>query len=135
MTRADLIAALEKAEGPSRELDGDIAEMCGVVPAELEAMGVKRSIARRGRGSWYGAEGAFWHAPAYTASLDAALTLVPNGWVFTLSTDDNASFPNAAAHARCANVPWASAYVNRVSDAHAATPAIALCIAALKARE
>ncbi len=52
--------------------------------------------------------------PDYTGSVDAALTLVPEGcgWL---------AMGNAAKVGRC--------------PAHGATPAIALCIAALRARE
>lgn len=60
--------------------------------------------------------------PYYTSSIDAALTLVPErmGWQVNASHNGE-SF-------------YAFAFVGRGSYEEAATPAIALCIAALKAR-
>jgi len=92
----------EGAEGPSYDLEKKIAEAVGY-PAIVP--------------------------PAYTASLDAAVTLVPEGWYWR------------AGH----GVLWAGwAHLNRKhSDhcdrddehsAHAETPALALCTASLRAR-
>ena len=72
-----LIARLEKAEGPSRELDAEIALAAGWTRIE--------DICGDGtRLGW------IWTAPIkhgvgallprFSASLDAALTLVPEGW-------------------------------------------------------
>lgn len=75
--------------------------------------------------------------PRYTSSLDAALTLVPEGWRFTLSTDDHGGFPERAAHAVVMSKLWADPQAGdgQVFEGHAATPALALCPAALRARE
>lgn len=93
MTLPELIAALERAEGPSRALD-DAIEM--LRPDHMRE-----------------------HHRRYTASIDAALSLVPEGHEWVLDSQGLAAilFANRASHA-----------------AHAKTPAIALCIAALKAR-
>jgi hypothetical protein len=97
MTREELIAALEAATGPSWELDGFICEAVGAVKPEATP-------------HWE------W-PPRYTASIDAALTLVPEG------ASGAIEFGN---HTQACVVggPWCDG----------ATPAIALCIAALKAR-
>lgn len=69
MTREELIAALERAEGPSWELDVEI--MC-LVYADL-----KPTLHLEG---WYSAFGDRLHVENYTSSIDAAITLVPLGW-------------------------------------------------------
>jgi len=99
----DLIAKLEAATEGSRELDREVAKA---------VYGWKR--VQPG-----------YYVPRFTQSLDAALTLVPEGW------------------------EWFKPQNNYQSDkprieifgpidyqvAAAATPALAICIAALKARE
>lgn len=86
-----LIERLEAASGPDMELDEAIwlATKCHIEPQR-----------------------------SYTASIDAALTLVPKGRHATIST----KHPVAAAVIN--GDPWCYA-----------TPALALCIAALRARE
>lgn len=62
MTPTELLAALEGATGPSRELDAEIAASEGWTRFSdywLSPSGRQRQ----------------YHPPAYTASLDAALTL------------------------------------------------------------
>lgn len=102
----DLIARLEKATAPSRRLDAEIiAVIKGGAPEDYEATS--------------------WALPRLTESLDAALTLVPEGC-------------DAAVHVYpdgCGN-----AHVYRMDDppsemAEGRNPALALCIAALKARQ
>jgi hypothetical protein len=62
----EIIAALEAATGPSRELDGKIALSLRVpLPLRADDEGCLVQMMR--------------DVPAYTASLDAALTLVPAG--------------------------------------------------------
>lgn len=136
MTLRELIEVLEKATCGTSELDSRIAEYLG--------------IEYRSRRTGYGAsKGREWlvshvggvsewtrHPPAYTNSLDAALTLVPEGWHVGGLT----------------NVPglgwdctlWASHPARRVdagtddkgrSTGRPATPALALTLACMKARE
>lgn len=95
----------EKATGPDRALDYDIAHF--VTSAHL---------ANHGK------------APAYTASLDAALTLVPDSL-----------FPGVSQSVF--HCDWHSWMGDEDGDgpltrgeANAATPALALCAAALRAR-
>lgn len=75
-----------------------------------------------------------WHViPHYTALLDSALTLMPEGWRWEVADyggDDDG--PRAAL--------WLGIPAERDGDmllagASAATPTLALCIAALKAHE
>lgn len=95
MTKDELIAALEKADRPSFKLDNVIDLMAFDHGWRVERFGTPDIT------------------PRYTASIDAALTLVPEGCGFVLMG--------------CA------AKVGR-EIAKGATPAIALCIAALRAR-
>lgn len=75
----ELIARIKAATGPDRGLDAEIAEAVSAVPEGY------------GRAVVHGCTLPYWwhktdsHAPhftppAYTASIDAALTLVPDGW-------------------------------------------------------
>lgn len=97
----DLIQRIEAAEGADRALDYDIAHLTG-------------DHFRNGG-----------KAPAYTASIDAALTLVPEGYDWSL---DNFDGDRGRPHAWvCKDGPF--------YNATAATPALALCAAALRAKE
>jgi len=97
MTRADLIARLEAASEGSREMDGMIAFYClgwrqrfggdeNEYSPEWEHLGghwlapgqADTNITHREP------PGGFQEPPAYTTSLDAALTLVPKGWRTTI---------------------------------------------------
>lgn len=112
---SELIARLEAATGPSRELDKAI----------LLALG----YSWRGMAYWSRDDSHTWEGSTnFTASIDAALTLVPDGasWdVRWKSGDKNASVtfyppgddPDDYFHV------W-----------EAATPALAICIAALRAK-
>lgn len=99
MTQSELIAALEKATGPSRDLDEQIAD--AFLPSG-------------------------WLAPRFTASIDAALTLVPDNAFWSLSVPKQPDMSGKRY--------WASLHAGK-PGARGATPAIALCIAALKAME
>jgi hypothetical protein len=104
MTREELIAALEAATGPSRKLD-----------AEIDILALENG----------------WRAerymtpdttPSYTASIDAALTLVPKWWAWGLCVNETGP---------------GGAYCDMGEHRFAAThliPAIAICTASLKAR-
>lgn len=86
MTREELIAALEAAEGPSRELDLWVWAQFEPVRARI-IDGVLHEFA-----SYFVKRGNCYlpfdpldsRAPRYTASLDAAMTLVPDGWLVSI---------------------------------------------------
>ncbi len=119
-----IIERLETAGASSGELDGEIAyavdwqisDDCGW----REYFDTYPKIAMTDE-----------NLPHYTTSVDDALTLVPEGWVWIVQTDYE--LPGRAG-IYCAdpdgtdNLP-----VNFTADA--ATPALALCVAALKALE
>lgn len=107
----DLIERIEAASGPDREIDLAIdlgarpdqwAQVCHDNPASVPTQ-------------WCDDD----ELPRYTASVDAALTLVPvdRQWSIT-----NCRSPKTVAQVGAFNV------------GSAATPALALCAAALKAR-
>jgi hypothetical protein len=98
---SDLINRLEAATGPDRKLEWAIWEHFNV---EL-----KNDFAR-----------AF--VPRYTESLDAALTLMPEGYRWELGVHPNLGF--------CAEV-----WTDLVHRGFGSIPAIALLIAILRARE
>ncbi len=100
MNLSDRIAA---AQGPDRALDAEIARI-------QNPQATPKTI-----------------APHYTSSVDAALTLVPEGWFFGLGNNGNAKGDWK---------PWAWVAQPHIDAwrVSAATPALALCAAALKAR-
>ena len=113
MTREELIAALEAATGPDRALDSWIGASVGFdgwTVAEWQET-VDDPVF---------AHSSITDVPPYTASIDAALTLVPEGVLWAVGVDEDGS--------GCAELPRRRLLV------HALTPAIALCIAALRAR-
>ena len=120
MTLYSVIRRLETAIGPSRELDAAI--FC--------AIGLTYTQERHCR-EWCRMDGrtdltrkhylAAW-APDYTRSLDAALTLVPEGCAFDVGCEIDFT-------------PFARVFGHDIhADEFAATPALALCLAALRAR-
>lgn len=143
-----LIEALE-SEGPSKELDRQIARLTGWHRVEP-----RHTRGRHGGWvapqDWLGANsdgspildslhGTTIHrdVPDFTASVDAALTLVPEGWLVShLSTGD----PTCGVAGRMSVTEIRPHLGNDEGwdigqqEGRAMTPAIALCIASLKAR-
>ena len=121
----DLIAALEKAEEGSRELDVEI----------------DRRVAPKG---WQQSETGAWfnnnqrRPPPYTRSLDAALTLVPrDGSVSTVSLAIWPDYNGEGKDVTDADLTRFHPDEDEVSLGRcsmADAPALAICIAALKAR-
>ena len=110
----DLIKRLEEATEWSRELDADIYEAMG--NTVFRAYGVM-PVRDKDLGP----------IPAYTFSLDTAVTLVPDSFDWTIRNLSNKLFLAACADPRDDGNPW-------ITPAVKPTPALALCIAALRAR-
>lgn len=120
---SDLIRKLESAAEGSRELDIAAHKAIGweLAPPEADC-------------AWWNDNGDTFYGvcPHYTTSIDAALTLVPEGWDWQLEWEDGAE-----------SVFFESKGIARVEMGNpdlricpeAATPALALCAAALRARE
>ena len=120
-----LLARVLEGEGPDRELDGEIALTLG---------GWERKwCANELPSGWYWRRGVFsWTAEGdgypsnYSASLDAALTLVPEGWRWWVNSS---GYARLWLPGKDGQAPQAIAYCE-----HRATPPRALIAASLKAR-
>lgn len=81
----DLIKRIEAAEGPSRELDAKIWEYLGLAPEYDNLKNNYGCWHYRGEGRYHFADDSSWgrnkYAPEFTSSIDAAMTLVPKGWI------------------------------------------------------
>ena len=108
----ELIERIEGAEGPSRELDAEIALTQGW--SELPG------------DNWCGPEGQI-AVPRYTASLDAAMSLVPEGMQWRVD-----SHHNIAGVFEYPTDPETGPYCVE-HEGEGLTPALALCAAALRA--
>lgn len=123
---SDLLARVEAATGPDRELDDSLALASGWHPPGVDP----RLFSNPDTHRLYA-----HHAPAFTASLDAALALcerVLPGWRWTLDSESNREgVPRGK--------PGASVYIDQYDpdapfhSAEAPTPALALLAAMLKA--
>ena len=114
----------EQAAGPDRELDSDIALACGVVKSRDGDCfyGHKYYSVMVLNYDYDDTEYRAPELPSYTASLDAALTLVPEGWRYDLGKNT-------------LGFAWGGVTMpdhNEV-ETSANTPALALCAAALRA--
>lgn len=120
----EIISKLEKATGPSRYLDAEIAAAVGldtgmfIWDGQRNFVGVQNNIT----------------VPHYTSSIDSALMLVPEGdpWTFW----QNQSQPRHHRHwLACVNEYGPDQEVrSRGTGTHPTSAAIALCIAALRSR-
>ncbi len=115
----DLIERLEKLTGPEGEVDADIARHFGHAVVNMPLSGPHY-------------EEDATPVLHYTASLDAALTLVPEGWFMDLSIDSSGTGWVVLTRPGGGFLSG-EGEIERHGDA--AIPAAALCIAALKARE
>jgi hypothetical protein len=115
-----LIERVERAEGPDRELDAEIA--CAVLP---HFRGKYPNIFAPGSITYPG--GFLWNACHYTSSLDAAASLVPEGWQWTAS--GGCRQYQASSYCTQSHVSG-----RPTTEGDAATPALALTAAALRAR-
>ena len=141
MTREELIEALEKARAPDRRLDAEIAVTLRIPPPDTDVTHWSITGFPRWRAGsdgrvicihLSGEDGPHWRSKAYTSSIDAALTLVPEGLSYEIRCSPYGETSQA--------VIWngrrspSESEVARVGI-DGVRPAIALCIAALRARE
>jgi hypothetical protein len=141
MSKDELLALAERVEalaGPCREVDARI--WCVLngkkYKGHFEPYGIRDGsrIAveyteppKRTRCVTGGRDGGS-HAFPMTASLDAAMSLVPEGWSYQVSANPK------SAYATVVHKDHEDEYDERVYSGHAATPALALTAAALRAR-
>lgn len=130
-----LAAQIEAADGPSRELDAQIAVAIRYFPVGVgfvwkhDLTPNSPEIGRVECLTKFGTGGPHYKAPTFTASIDEALTLVPEGLVWNVMTDFG-----LPGRARLWGEIPAGAVPDRGVSADGNTPALALCAAALKAR-
>jgi hypothetical protein len=128
--RSSLIAKLEAATEGSFDLSWEIAQHLGwtkywymttiyLPPGEIE------NDPRQEDENWR--SGAMAHLPEFTTSIDAALALVPKGMLWGVSTFEHEGRLRAGAHLMQGGTMY------QRNDAW--TAPLAICIAALKARE
>lgn len=138
MTRADLLALaarVEQAAGADRELDAEVLLACGVVTSRDGNLffGHKDHSALVMERDYYDREGDAPALPSPTGSLDAAVSLVPEGCLYfarTLWDETNKAGYACVSH----YTPGLSrTFINDTAGV-AATPALALTAAALRAR-
>ncbi len=135
--RIALAERCEAAAGPDRELDAEILRLTG--GPEIRWIGDGDGVFR---GKCY----TVWSernplprsVPAYTASLDAAMTLKPEGMRLMLSEwDDETHLRPRGPWQAVLSLPGADASFDLMRGHrcdHANSPALALCAAALRAR-
>lgn len=123
MSLTELIQKLEAAKEGSRELDELIHEAAGSPGADDPQYAAFESGDDFPRN--------------YTTSLDAALTLVPDGWNYQLLKTGgvllSSGLPYSASIKASSQYGWVDPPYP--FDGYSETQALALCIAALKARE
>ena len=111
--RMTLIDALDEATEPSRLLDSRIARMLGL-----------RVDMHDGESTVFVPNGGRVATPAYTSSLDAAVTAVPNGWSWSYNSSDGEAIVSRV-------LPGG---ITEAFNGFSTVAAIALCVAALEAR-
>lgn len=112
----NLIAHLEAASEGSRELDAAIWEIEPCEPPDCNLRTKAIAIVRLKAG------GDDAECPAYTTSLDAALTLVPEGWLWDIASTG------------CVWGMPEHSLDDQIVISGISNPKIAVCILALKAR-
>lgn len=128
---SDLIERLSQATQGSWELSDKVLLACGWT---------RRRVIDPGASADYGEDVEAWYwddpdgnpmatdRPSPTESIDAALTLVPEGWAWIVESCQ----PYESEPVECSAAVWNCRAQPPVHDG--ATPALALCIAALRAR-
>ena len=132
----DLIARIEAAAGPDRELDAAISVAVG--RGDHETHVIEYTDGRSQRVPWRpGGLLPDIECRSYTASIDSALTLVPEGWVWRVCSADPycGHSQGYACLAAGTYVPPQEPWLEDrfIVDNRAATPVLALCAAALRA--
>lgn len=141
-----LIERVEAGVGPDRSIDAaiyhDLLGFCR--HANQERTGAQSDTGfdcmdcgadswgnKSRKGGYPAGQGLHDSAPRYTASLDAAMTLVPDGWLIAGLWERNTSLPNWRWKAELWS-PDADANVSAIAK-NSDTPAIALVAASLRA--
>ena len=113
----DLAERIEAATGADRDIDLAIARLLGV------------TILKRNNEDTANYETTYWE---YTASLDAAMTLVPDGWDGVLYLATEYTMPCAQLETPAMRARFSMDY--EAATGEAVTLPLALCAAACRAR-
>jgi hypothetical protein len=151
---SELIERIEAATGPDRSIDEaiyhDLLGFCR--HANKERTGAQSDTGfdcldcgadswgnKSRKGGYPAGQGLHDSAPRYTTSLDAARTLVPDNCLYTVRTiwdgDKQAGLASVSIYERAPGLGQPRLFWMGEHQIDAATPALALCAAALKARE
>lgn len=129
----ELASRVDAGEGPDRELDADIQDAVRLGGYKADRDGCSGRLCGTMTRMASNGDGVEWKPlPAFSASLDAAMTLIPENWPeINISTDAGGKW-----RADLGRETENGVYENeiQVATAFAATPALALCCAALRAR-
>ena len=134
---SDLIERLKRATGPDRELDALIA--CEVFYHTLRP--ARPNDHKEAQHGYAPGPGDIWCptgfliADSYTRNIDAALTLVPEGWQYQLL--HTSALPRVSGrkyHASIALMSGTGWTQGKYYDGDADTLALSICIAALQAK-
>jgi hypothetical protein len=124
----ELAERVENATGPDRSYDVAIFQaLGGPVPFQFanKIVALTFDEAEQCYFAPIGDMRVRYEPPTYTASIDAAMSLVPEGWGYSV-LDRRAVLPGCKVNAQC--------FTQFTQHGEAATPALALCAAALRAR-
>lgn len=122
-----LILRLERATEADRSLANEVLFACGWTQQEVGNNLCDPSL------EWVSPDGATFYdgdQPNPLASLDAALTLVPEGYAWEMATSHKRGRDGTQARATM----W-ERNASEATEVHATSAPLALCIAALKARQ
>lgn len=132
----ELADKIEALDGPSREVDAEIYAMLNPhmkqITPKKKYMGRffdPKKVSNRTAMDYHVSGGATAVSPRVTASLDAAMTLVPDDWPRMVSDQRGLLGMRASAEILCNP----AGKIQKIT-ANADTPALALCAAALRAR-
>ncbi len=118
---------IEKLDGPCREIDQLIAKARGWEPSVLTKIH-QRPIETS---QWFYGNKFMGGLPCFTASVDAAMGLVPEGMAWTLDGGDTSCLCSA----EIGKVPARGRLLNPEWVGEGTTPALAICAAAVRAME
>lgn len=130
MDKRDLAARVEALSGPDREVDVLIEIACGPDSAKITRImegSPLNTIHEIARAADREGQAVFFRVPAYTASLDAAMTLVPEGWDGALYLRTDSHKPEVQLETPEMRLSFTMA------EGAAETLPLALCAAALRA--
>lgn len=133
----ELLALADRAEaatGPDRELDALIASIARIGTEHEWAYKYPTWVASKDGRVHLEKNGPSFAAAPYTRSLDAAMTLVPEGWGWLVSQPNAKAIASGLLKERTPVMGEVQYGIDHRYTVAAATPSLSLCAAALRAR-